>query len=184
MSTPLACGASSSSRLSMFTTTCCTLGFADSATLRRVTTTTFLHSGLCTSRCRMCPPTLPVAPSNIAVYSTLASAADSKCMAEVSTRGRAPTLKSSQRTAASHTGAHFIDSPRNARGHGVDSNGVRQARKPSLIKQRDRPPSRRERSANSYAGLMLKGPRVRKSNPLDLEVSQKPTQVDSLTAEA
>src|SRR5436190_16165917 len=39
--------------------------------LRRVTTTTFLHSGLCTSRCRMCPPTLPVAPSNIAVYSTL-----------------------------------------------------------------------------------------------------------------
>src|SRR5882724_1879146 len=70
MSTPLACGASSSSSLSMFTTTCCTLGFASSATLRRVTTTTFLHPGLCTSRCRMCPPTLPVAPSNIAVYST------------------------------------------------------------------------------------------------------------------
>src|SRR5436190_23524038 len=71
MSTPLACGASSASSVSMFTTTCCTLGFATSATLRRVTTTTFLHSGLCTSRCRMCPPTLPVAPSNIAVYSTL-----------------------------------------------------------------------------------------------------------------
>src|SRR5688572_20063395 len=57
----------------MFTTTCCTLAFASSATLRRVTTTTFLHSGLCTSRCKMCPPTLPVAPSNIAAYSTLGS---------------------------------------------------------------------------------------------------------------
>src|SRR3977135_2558405 len=71
MSTPLACGASASSSLSMFPTTCCTLGFASSATLRRVTTTTLLHSGLCTSRCRICPPPLPVAPSNIAVYSTL-----------------------------------------------------------------------------------------------------------------
>ena len=40
---------------------------------RRVTTTTFLHSGLCTSRCRMRPPTLPVAPSNIAVYSDFAT---------------------------------------------------------------------------------------------------------------
>ncbi len=77
MSTPWACGVSSSSSLSMFTTTCCTLGFASSATLRRVTTTTFLHSGLCTSRCRMCPPTLPVAPSNIAVYSTFAIMAKS-----------------------------------------------------------------------------------------------------------
>src|SRR5688572_4658759 len=57
----------------MFTTTCCTLAFASSATVRRVTTTTFLHSGLCTSRCKMCRPTLPVAPSNIAAYSTLGS---------------------------------------------------------------------------------------------------------------
>jgi hypothetical protein len=88
MSTPLACGASSASSVSMFTTTCCTLGFASSATLRRVTTTTFLHSGLCASRCRMRPPTLPVAPSNIAAYSTLGSAADSECMSELSTPGR------------------------------------------------------------------------------------------------
>ena len=70
MSTSLACGASSSASLSMFTTTCRTLGFASSA-WRRVTTITLLHSGLSTSRCRMCRPTLPVAPSNIAVYSTV-----------------------------------------------------------------------------------------------------------------
>ena len=44
---------------------------------------TLVIPSLCTSRCRMYPPTLPVAPSNIAVYSTFASAADSNCMAEV-----------------------------------------------------------------------------------------------------
>src|SRR2546422_10290891 len=73
MSTPLACGASCSASWSMFTTNCCTLEFASSPTLRRVTPITLLHSGLCTSRCKMYPPTLPVAPSNIAAYSTLAS---------------------------------------------------------------------------------------------------------------
>src|SRR5580692_8294090 len=67
-STPWACGATSSSSRSMLTTTSKTLGSAKASVLRRVTTTTFLHSGLLIRSCTMRPPTFPVAPSTIAEY--------------------------------------------------------------------------------------------------------------------
>src|ERR1700684_3410129 len=75
MSTSRACGATSSSSRSMLTTTSETLGSAKAPVLRRVTTTTFLHSGLLIRSCTMRPPTFPVAPSTIAEYCALASAA-------------------------------------------------------------------------------------------------------------
>src|SRR5271155_4107236 len=74
-STPWACGATSSSSRSMLTTTSETLGSAKAPVLRRVTTTTFLHSGFLLRSCTMRPPTFPVAPSTIAEYCVFASAA-------------------------------------------------------------------------------------------------------------
>src|SRR5438552_10322417 len=59
----------------MLTTTSETLGSAKASVLRRVTTTTFLHSGFLIRSCTMRPPTFPVAPSTIAEYCTFASAA-------------------------------------------------------------------------------------------------------------
>src|ERR1700689_2363727 len=59
----------------MLTTTSETLGSAKASVLRRVTTTTFLHSGLLIRSCTMRPPTFPVAPSTIAEYRAFASAA-------------------------------------------------------------------------------------------------------------
>ena len=52
-----------------------TLGSAKASVLRRVTTTTFLHSGFLIRSCTMRPPTFPVAPSTIAEYCAFASAA-------------------------------------------------------------------------------------------------------------
>ncbi len=58
----------------MLTTTSETLGSAKPSAFRRVTTTTFLHSGLLIRSRTMRPPTFPVAPSTIAAYCTFASA--------------------------------------------------------------------------------------------------------------
>src|ERR1019366_8900187 len=71
-STPWACGATSSSSRSMVTTTSETLGSAKASVLRRVTTTTFLHSGFLIRSCTMRPPPFPVAPSTIAEYCAFA----------------------------------------------------------------------------------------------------------------
>ena len=57
----------------MLTTTSETLESAKASVLRRVTTTTFLHSGFLIRSCTMRPPTFPVAPSTIAEYCALAS---------------------------------------------------------------------------------------------------------------
>src|SRR6202166_4306975 len=59
----------------MLTTTSETLESAKASVLRRVTTTTFLHSGFLIRSCTMRPPTFPVAPSTIAEYCAFASAA-------------------------------------------------------------------------------------------------------------
>ena len=59
----------------MLTTISATLGSAKASVLRRVTTTTFLHSGFLIRSCTMRPPTFPVAPSTIAEYCVFASAA-------------------------------------------------------------------------------------------------------------
>src|ERR1700721_1988529 len=59
----------------MLTTTSETLGSAKASGLRRVTTTTFLHSGFLIRSRTMRPPTFPVAPSTIAEYCAFASAA-------------------------------------------------------------------------------------------------------------
>ena len=48
---------------------------AKASVLRRVTTTTFLHSRFFIRSCTMRPPTLPVAPSTIAEYCAFVSAA-------------------------------------------------------------------------------------------------------------
>src|ERR1700735_742672 len=74
-STSWACGATSSSSRSMLTTTSENLGSAKASVLRRVTTTTFLHSGFLIRSCTMRPPTFPVAPSTIAEYCAFPSAA-------------------------------------------------------------------------------------------------------------
>jgi hypothetical protein len=55
------------------TTTSETLGSAKASVLRRVTTTTFLHSGFLIRSCTMCQPTFPVAPSTIAEHCAFAS---------------------------------------------------------------------------------------------------------------
>src|SRR6266700_6852359 len=52
----------------MLTTTLKTLGAAKTSVLRRVTTTSFLHSGFLISNCTMRPPTFPVAPSTTTEY--------------------------------------------------------------------------------------------------------------------
>jgi len=52
----------------MLTTTSETFGSAKASVLRRVTTTTFLHSGFLIRSCTMRPPTFPVAPSTIAEF--------------------------------------------------------------------------------------------------------------------
>src|SRR5690349_4404916 len=52
----------------MLTTTLKTLGDAKTSVLRRVMTTSFLHSGFLISNCTMRPPTLPVAPSTTTEY--------------------------------------------------------------------------------------------------------------------
>jgi hypothetical protein len=52
----------------MLITTSETLGSAKASVLRRVTTTTFVHSGFLIRSCTMRPPTFPVAPSTIAEY--------------------------------------------------------------------------------------------------------------------
>src|ERR1700681_4645877 len=57
----------------MLTTTSQTLGSAKASVLRRVTTTTFLHSGFLISSCTMRTPTFPVAPSTIAEYCAFAT---------------------------------------------------------------------------------------------------------------
>jgi hypothetical protein len=49
--------------------------FLAASVLRRVTTTTFLHSGFLIRSCTMRPPTFPVAPSTIAEYCTFVCAA-------------------------------------------------------------------------------------------------------------
>src|SRR5260370_38695691 len=52
----------------MLTTTSKTLGAAKTSVLRRVTTTSLLHSGFLISNCTMRPPTFPVAPSTTTEY--------------------------------------------------------------------------------------------------------------------
>src|SRR5712675_1463233 len=52
----------------MLTTTSKTLGASKTSVLRRVTTTSFLHSGFLISNCTMRPPTVPVAPSATTEY--------------------------------------------------------------------------------------------------------------------
>ena len=52
----------------MLTTTLKTLRAAKTSVLRRVTTTSFLHSGFLISNCTMRPPTFPVAPSTTTEY--------------------------------------------------------------------------------------------------------------------
>jgi hypothetical protein len=52
----------------MLTTTSKTFGAAKTSVLRRVTTTSFLHSGFLISNCTMRPPTFPVAPSTTTEY--------------------------------------------------------------------------------------------------------------------
>ena len=52
----------------MLTTTSQTFGSAKVSVLRRVTTTTFLHSGFWIRSRTMRPPTFPVPPSTIAEY--------------------------------------------------------------------------------------------------------------------
>src|ERR1035438_1970008 len=56
----------------MLTTISATLWSAKASVLRRVTTTTFLHSGFLIRSCTMRPPTFPVAPSTIAEYCAFA----------------------------------------------------------------------------------------------------------------
>src|SRR5260370_38784788 len=52
----------------MLTTTSKILGAAKTSVLRRVTTTSLLHSGFLISNCTMRPPTFPVAPSTTTEY--------------------------------------------------------------------------------------------------------------------
>src|SRR6202790_2603099 len=61
----------------MLTTTSEALGSAKASVLRRVTTTTFLHSGFLIRSCTMRTPMFPVAPSTIAEY-CVTSHAESK----------------------------------------------------------------------------------------------------------
>ncbi len=63
-------------------------GSAKAFVLRRVTKITLMHRGLLIRRCRMRPPTFPVAPSTIAEYCTFAPAAGASAAGIVTSRGR------------------------------------------------------------------------------------------------